>query len=173
MSGGSAKRTSSTSTAKKSTKDQREEAINGLGQLAQAPLLAIRQYADAGAIGLHWPGVAKELAGLADTQPVIARFVDPLIKAGPYTGLVMAVLPFATQVLVNHGVIPAGAMGSMPANSIAAQVEASLAEQEMQALQAQLQAEQAAQRLRDQIKDARKQMADSMASQASEVVPVQ
>lgn len=154
-----------------STRAKREEALNGLGQLAQAPLLATKQYADAGAIGLHWPGISTELATLAESQPAIAKFVDPLIKAGPYTGLVMAILPFATQILVNHGRIPAGAMGSQPANSLSAQVEASLAEAEMNALQAQLQAEQAAQKLREQIKQARQEMMNSQASQSAEVVP--
>lgn len=167
------KRTSSTSSApRQTTKAKREEAINGLGQLAQAPLLAFKQYADAGTLGIHWPNVAKELAELAESQPVIANFVDPLIKVGPYTGLVMAILPFATQILVNHGRIPAGAMGTQPGNSIAAQVEASLAQAEMQSLQAQLEAERAAQALRDQIKKARKDMADSQASQSAEVVTV-
>lgn len=154
---------------KASTKDQREEALNGLGQIGQAPLLAFKKYADAGTLGLHWPGISHELAELADSTPAIANLVDPLIKVGPYTGLVMAVLPFATQILVNHGIIPAGPMGTMPANSIAAQVEASLAEQEMAALQAQLESEKAAQRLRDQIKQARKEMNDSLASQVAVV----
>jgi hypothetical protein len=156
-----------------SVRAQREEAINGLGQLAQAPLLATKQYADAGTIGLHWPNIAKELATLADSQSAIANIVDPLIKVGPYTGLVMAILPFFTQIAVNHGRIPAGAMGTMPGNSIAAQVEASLAEQEMVALAAQLEAEKAAQRLRDQIKQARKQMTDAQASQAATVATVE
>jgi hypothetical protein len=129
----------------------------------------MRQYADAGTIGLHWPNISEELATLAETQPVIANFVDPLIKVGPYTGLVMAILPFFTQIAVNHGRIPAGAMGTQPGNSIAAQVEASLAQAEMESLTAQLQAEKAAQALRDEIKLARKQMADSQASQVATV----
>lgn len=151
---------------------QREEAINGLGQLAQAPLLAFKQYADAGAIGLHWPNVAKEVAALAESQSAIANVIDPLMKVGPYAGLITAVLPFALQLAVNHGRVPAGAMGTVPKNSIAAQVEAGLAEMEMAALQQQLQAEQAAQRLRDDIAKARKEMTNSQASQAATVETV-
>ena len=168
---GNAKRstTARASAPKRSIREERTEAINGLGQLAQAPLLATKQYADAGAIGLHWPGIAQEIATLAESQPVIANVVDPLIKVGPYTGLVMAILPFFIQIGVNHGRIAAGAMGTVPANSIAAQVEASLAEAEMQALTAQLEAEKAAQRLRDEIKLARQQMHDSQASQVAVV----
>jgi hypothetical protein len=132
-------------------------------------LLATKQYADAGAIGLHWPNVAEELATLAESQPAIAKFIDPLIKAGPYTGLVMAILPFAAQIAVNHGRISAGAMGTQPGNSLSAQVEASLAQAEMEALSAQLAAEKAAQALRDEIRLARKQMADSLASQVATV----
>lgn len=169
MGGSSAKRTSTTAKATQSTKAKRVEAINGLGQLAQAPLLATKQYADAGAIGLHWGGIAEELATLAESQPAIAKFVDPLIKAGPYTGLVMAILPFAAQIAVNHGRIAAGAMGTQPGNSLAAQIEASLAQAEMESLSAQLAAEKAAQALRDEIRLARKQMSDSLASQVATV----
>jgi len=73
------------------------------------------------------------------------------------------------QIAVNHGRVAAGAMGTVPANSLAAQVEAGLAQAEMEALQTQLQAEQAAQAMRDQIRQQRKSMADSQASQAATV----
>jgi hypothetical protein len=157
------------SSPKKTVKEERTEAINGLGQLAQAPLLATKQYADAGAIGVHWNGIAEEIAGLAESQPAIANVIDPLIKIGPYTGLVMAILPFFAQIAVNHGRIAAGAMGTVPGNSLAAQIEASLAQAEMEALAAQLAAERAAQQLRDEIKRARKDMMNAQASQVAVV----
>jgi hypothetical protein len=157
-------------TPKKSILEERTEALTGLGQLAQVPLIATKQYADAGAVGIHWPGVSKELAELAETQEEIAKFIDPLIKIGPYTGLVTAVLPLILQLAVNHGVTPAGAMGTVPANMLSAQVEASLAEQEMIALQAQLDAEKAAEEIRNKIKEQRRDMANSQASQATVVV---
>lgn len=158
-----------TSSKKKTVQEERLDAINGLGQIAQVPLLATKQFADVGALSVHWPNVAKELAELADSQEVIARVIDPLIKVGPYTGLVAAILPFFMQIAVNHGRVAAGAMGTVPGNALAAQVEAGLAASEMEALQAQLEAEKAAQSLRDDIKRARKEMADAQASQATTV----
>jgi hypothetical protein len=169
LNNGKSSTTSRPKVASQTVKQKREEAINGFGQLAQAPLLAFKQYADAGAIGVHWPNVASEIASLAETQPAIASFIDPLIKVGPYTGLVAALLPFALQIGVNHGRMAAGAMGTVPANSLSAQVEAGLAQIEMEALRTQLEAEKAAQALRDEIKLARKQMADSQASQVATV----
>jgi len=164
-----AKRTASTPKKTTSVKDQRKEALEGIGQLAQVPLIAMKQFEDVGAFSVHWPNVAREVAELADSQEAIARVIDPLIKIGPYTGLVAAILPFAMQIAVNHGRVAAGAMGTVPANSLAAQVEAGLAQAEMEALQTQLQAEQAAQAMRDQIRQQRKSMADSQASQAATV----
>jgi hypothetical protein len=160
---------SSKSTPKKSIKEQRKDALDGLGQLAQVPLLATKQFADAGAVGIHWPNISKELSELAESQEAIANFIDPLIKVGPYTGLVAAILPFFMQIAVNHGRVAAGAMGTVPANALSAQIEAGLAAAEMEALQTQLEAEKAAQQIRDRIKQQRKDMADSQASQATEV----
>ena len=166
----SSRKTAATAkTAKKPVTEQRREALEGFGQLAQAPLIAFKQFADAAALGIHWPNVAREVASLADSQEVIAKFVDPLIKIGPYTGLVTAVLPMVMQFAVNHGRAPAGAMGTVPANSLAAQMEASLAAVEMEALRTQLEAEKAAEAMRNEIRRARKEMADSQASQAVSV----
>src|SRR5215469_197856 len=125
---GSASRAPSAARApKKSMTEQREEALNGFGQLAQAPLIALRQYADVGAISIHWPNISREVAGLAETQEQVARLVDPLIRIGPFTGLIAAVLPMILQIGVNHNKVPAGAMGTVPAASLTAQVEANLA----------------------------------------------
>jgi hypothetical protein len=165
----SARNTSSTS-KKKTIQEERQEALDGFGQIAQVPLLMTKQFADVGALSLHWPNVAKEIAALADSQEVIARVIDPLIKVGPYTGLVAAILPFAMQIAVNHGRVAAGAMGTVPGNALAAQVEAGLAQEEMNALKLQLQAEQEAQELRADIARARKEMANAQASQAATVV---
>lgn len=149
--------------------EQRTDALSGLAQVAQVPLIAFRQYAHAATVGIHAPNIARELAKLAETQEPIAKLVDPLIKVGPYAGLVGAILPFILQTGVNMGRIPAGAMGTVPPNSLAAQMEASIASAEMQALQEQLEAERAAQRIRDEIKAQRKLIADSQASQAATV----
>lgn len=166
---GQRKTSTATRTPRKSVSEERKEAVEGLGQLAQVPLIATKQFADAATVGIHWPNVAKEISALADSQEAIARVIDPLIKIGPYTGLVTAVLPMLMQFAVNHGRVAAGAMGTVPANSLAAQMEASLAQVELEAMTQQLEAEKAAQQMRDQIKRQRKAMADAQASQAASV----
>jgi len=158
---GTAGRPAAARAPKQSMRQQREEAVAGFGQLAQAPLIALHQYADAGAIGLHWPNVAREVASLADSQEQVARLIDPLIKIGPYTGLITAILPLILQIGVNHNRVPAGAMGTVPAASLSAQVETAMAAIELQALQQQAEAEMQAQQLRDQIAKSRNKMTES------------
>jgi hypothetical protein len=141
----------------------RTDALTGLGQLAQVPLIATKQYADAGAVGLHWPEVAKEIATLADSEPRIAQLIDPLIKVGPYTGLIAAILPFVLQLGVNHGRVQAGVMGTVPSSTLDAQVQSSLAKAELEALTAQHEAEQAAAAMREEIAESRRAMANTIA----------
>lgn len=141
--------------AESKTTAARTEALTGLGQLAQVPLMATRQFADAGAVGLHWPQIAAETAKLAESLPQVARLIDPLIKAGPYAGIVTAVLPLIMQVGVNHGRVPAGTMGTVPGDALAAQIEARLAEVELEALRSQQQAEASARDIRERIAEAR------------------
>jgi hypothetical protein len=111
---------------------------------------------------MYWPNVAQELANLADSQEQVAKFIDPLIQIGPYTGLIAAVLPLIMQIGVNHGVLAPGGMGTVPASTLSAQVETGMAEQELQALQVQLQAEKAAQALRAEIAQSRRAMVDAL-----------
>lgn len=146
---------------KVSLREQRQEAVAGFGQLAQAPLIALKLYADAGAVGIYWPRVSEEIATLADSQEQVARLIDPLIRIGPYTGLITAILPMILQIGVNHGRVPAGVMGTVPAASLTARVEASLAAIELEALRAQAEAEQAAQQMREQINKSRTEMANA------------
>jgi hypothetical protein len=159
-----AKNVSSTATAKPSkastlTKD-RAEALTSLGQFAQVPLIATKQFADAGAVSLYWPGVATELANLAESQPAIAKLIDPLMQVGPYSALIMAVLPFVLQIGVNHRMVSPGAMGTVPATSLSSQVEASLAKQELEALTIQRDAEKEAAEMRAEIAASRKALAE-------------
>lgn len=102
---------------------EREQAIGGLGQIAQGALIAVRQYADAGAIGLHFPGIAHEVAKLADTDERIAKIVDPLLQVGPYAGLIAAVMPLVMQLAVNHGRGQAGIMGTVAPDALESQMK--------------------------------------------------
>lgn len=155
-------------TKKLSVKEARESAVVGLGQLAQVPLLATKQYADAGAVGLYWPAIAHEVAELADTQEAIANLIDPLMKVGPYTALVAAVLPFFMQIAVNHGRVAPGSMGTVPASSLEAQIKTSMAQAELESLRMQQQAEQASAAMRQEMEESRRAMADAMRDHAEE-----
>jgi hypothetical protein len=87
--------------------DARYQGINSLFQISAIALLARKQYADAGAIRNHGPSIAREIVVLADSDERVATFVDYLTTAGPYTGLMMAVLPLVLQIAANHGRIDA------------------------------------------------------------------
>lgn len=161
-------KTLSKPSVKKSVKEQRTEAVAGLGQLAQVPLLATKQFADAGAVGLYWPSISKEIAELAETQEPIANLIDPLMKIGPYTGLVAAILPFFMQIAVNHGRVAPGSMGTVPASTLEAQIKTAMAQAELEALKTQQQAEQAARAMREEIEESRRALADAMSDVAHE-----
>lgn len=150
------------------TTAKRTEAISQLGMFAQVPLIATRQFADVGAINLHWPKISEEIAKLADQDEQVAKIIDPLLQVGPYAGLIAAVLPLVMQVAVNHGRMSPGAMGTQPKSALSAQVESALAQQELEALQIQLQAERDSAKMRKEIEDSRKAMADAMHDQQRE-----
>lgn len=134
---------------------ERFEGLQGYGQLAQAGFIAFRQYADAGAIGLHVPNIAREVAALADTHEQVANLIDPIIQAGPYSALIMAALPFAVQIGVNHGWLKPGALGSVPRETMSARIEAGIARMQAQAYREQQEAEREAEQLREEIRQAK------------------
>ena len=151
---------------------EREELVASLGMFAQMPLVMTKQLADAAAIGLHWPKIAHEVAVLAETQEPIANLIDPLIKVGPYAGLIAAVMPFAMQIAVNHGRLKPGSMGTVPAVSLEAQMETSMAQAELHALQVQQEAEEQAARVRAEIQQSRNALADAMRDHVHETADV-
>ena len=134
---------------------EREEALNGFGQLGQGALIAFGQYADAGAIGMHWPDISREVAKLADTQETIARIIDPLLQVGPYAALITAVMPLVMQCMVNHGKAAPGAMGTVSKDLLESQIKTSLAQMELKALRERQEAEKAAAELRAELDKAR------------------
>jgi hypothetical protein len=134
---------------------ERSDGLEGYAQLAQAGLIAFRQYADAGALGLHFPKIAEEIAKLASADDRVAGWIDPIIAAGPYTALIAAVLPLAMQLGVNHGRMKPGAMGTVPKNLLSARIETGIAQMEAEAYAAQMEAEAEAERLREQMRQAK------------------
>lgn len=144
---------------------EREEAVAQLGMFAQVPLLATKQLADAAAVGMHWPGIAKEVAKLAESQEAVANLIDPLIKVGPYAGLIAATLPLVMQLAVNHGRVKPGSMGTVPAVSLQSKMETAIAQEELKAMRVQLEAEREAQAIRAEIENERKMMVASVSAE--------
>lgn len=128
--------TRTTRTPKASIGDQRESAMLGLFQGAQALCLFARQYPDAVAIGHHAPPIAHEVSVLAAADDNVAKAVDSLLVVGPYTALVMAVLPLALQLAVNHKILPAGKVpGTTDPRVLGASMEAELTQHAADMLQ--------------------------------------
>lgn len=142
----------------------RTEAIADLGQFAQVPLMLTKNYADVGAVTLHWPKIAGEIAKLAESNEQIAKLVDPLMHVGPYAGIITAVMPFAVQIAVNHGRAPSGAMGSVPPVTLSSQIETAMAQTELEALKIQRDAEQQAREVREEIAKARRDVSNEVAT---------
>lgn len=82
---------------------QRTEALNGLLQAGLAASVMVGNYADVGAISKHGPQIVPPIVSLAETNSTIAAGLDMILKAGPYSALLAAVLPFGLQIAANHG----------------------------------------------------------------------
>jgi len=124
---------------------ERRETAEGIFQLAGFGCIIFRQYADAGAIGMHSPPIVDEVIALSEKNTSVANALDYLAEAGPYAGLVIAVMPLVLQLAANHGVIKAemtSAAGVVPPAALESQVKADMARQAANALQAQRAAEQ-------------------------------
>lgn len=121
----------------RSVRELREDGLNGLGQVGQGLLLAIKQYADAATVGIHWGNITPELAKLADQYEVLAKPIDLLIQIGPFGALIGTLLPFAAQLAANHRFISPGAMNTAPPEMLSAQMQTQLAKMQAEMLKAQ------------------------------------
>jgi len=122
----------------------REEAANGIGQIIAFGAMTTGNLADAGAVGMHWPGISHEVAMIAETHAPTANILDKLLEVGPFGNLIVLTLPFVAQLLVNHKVVPPEAMagaGVVHPDALTAQVKTDMARTAMQAYRAQQEAE--------------------------------
>lgn len=92
---------------------ERETAVNGILQTASLACVMTGNVADSGALSMHGPKVAHELARVAEDNEPIGNALDYLNKVGPYTGLIVAMMPLVLQLAVNHGMGNAGMLGNM------------------------------------------------------------
>lgn len=124
--------------------EQREEAVQGIFQIAGLGFIILGQYADAGAIDMHAPGIAHEAADLAQTNEGVAKGIDYLLQVGPYAGLIAVSMPLIMQLLVNHKVLPADKLSGanvVKPEVLESQVKTAMARQAMEAIKAQQEAE--------------------------------
>lgn len=122
----------------------REEAANGVGQILSFGCMVAGQLADAGAIGLHWPAISHEAANIAESDEKMAKGLDYLLEVGPYGNLIVVLLPFIGQILVNHKIVRPEAMGGagvVHPEALEAQVKAQMAQHAAEAVRAQRAAE--------------------------------
>lgn len=122
---------------------ERAVAVQGLFQLLGFGCIVVGWHADAGAIGEHSPAVSRELASLSEKNASVAKFIDSLTEAGPYAGLIIAVMPLTLQILANHGILKGdmSAVGVKPPTVLEAEVKTSLALKQAEVLRAQGDAE--------------------------------
>lgn len=106
----------------------RMEAVQGFFQAAQMGCVMAGQYSDAAAIGMHGDNISNEITGLADKYPAIGKALDTLVQAGPFAGLLTAVMPLALQIAANHKRIPADKVpGVLPPEALEMQMKAEVA----------------------------------------------
>lgn len=87
--------------------------INGLLQLAAAPLAMfgartgnVAYQADAAALVAYAPPLAAGLQSVADSDPRVAALLDRVLKAGPYAVILTPLVQLGMQLAVNHGLVP-------------------------------------------------------------------
>lgn len=153
----------------KSPLDTRIEGLQSLGQAGQFLLLGFGQWADAATVGQHWPGFSKEVADLADKYEIVAKYVDPLSKVGPLTGLLVTALPFFMQIAANHNWLNAGRLAGMPGANIVpkelleAQMQMQIAQMQREAMEAQRKTREALQKLQSEMENEAKETAGATA----------
>lgn len=103
--------------------------IRGLLQMVAAPLamagmrkpeLAI----DAATITLHADSVAEGVAQAAMEIPQLQAILDRVMTVGPWGAVLAPVMALGAQIMANHGVIPAGTMGTLTQEEILAHLHA-------------------------------------------------
>lgn len=131
--------TRATSAPRTDVRESRLTGALGIGQLGQTICIATGQMADAATIGQHWENIAREVVNVAETEgnEWLANGLDLLVKVGPYTALAFAVMPFALQLAANHKMLDAsklGGRGVVSPEVLEAQMQAQMAQMEVDAL---------------------------------------
>jgi hypothetical protein len=83
-------------------------------QIAGGFSLMRGNFADAGALEEHGPGICKSAALYAEENETAAKYIDYMCQAGPVAVLLSSVMPLAMQLLANHNRIDATKVGAIP-----------------------------------------------------------
>lgn len=119
------RKTTSTPRAKKKTGTDYREAVTGLLQVPAMALTMIgtstkkpEYLADAFMISHHSPGIASAISDIANDRPEVAAVLDKVLKVGPYSALLTALMPLAIQIAANHKLIQPGMAGTYSSEQI-------------------------------------------------------
>lgn len=102
------------------------DSVLGLAQIIGLPLAAASTrnevfLADLITLNATAPGIADAADSIAQSNPKVAAALDKLVEVGPYGLLIGALAPLILQGCCNHGLLPAGVMGTIePADLIEA-----------------------------------------------------
>jgi hypothetical protein len=99
------------------------DSVLGLVQIVGLPLAAAgarddRFLADLVALNATAPGIADAVDSIAQNNRQVAAALDKLGEVGPYGLLIGALAPLILQVACNHGIVPAGTMGTIAADDL-------------------------------------------------------
>lgn len=97
--------------------------IRGILQMVAAPLaiagMKSPEFAlDAATITLHADNVADGVAEAALEIPQLQAVLDRVMAVGPWGAVLAPCLALGAQIMANHGVIPAGVMGTLSREEI-------------------------------------------------------
>lgn len=107
------------------------EGLTEACQQAYGYLALTGNLADAGAVKIHGPGLVHALNTAAQNNQYARRGVEWLVKGAGTGAVLLAVMPFALQIMANHGQVPierVAALGVKDPNALAAETEKDLAE---------------------------------------------
>lgn len=90
----------------------------GLVTMAAAASGSRALQADAIMIDAFKPALSEQVAAVAVTRPGFAAWLEGLSDVSPIMLLAMTAAGFVAQLLVNHGVLPAGVIGSVPVDAV-------------------------------------------------------
>jgi hypothetical protein len=130
----------------------REDAVNGIFQIGSLIAMTFGQWADAGAINTHAPGITTETVKIADKYDSLGKGIDALAQVSPFAAIIGAVTPLVIQLAANHKMISAQQGAALGATN-----------PEVLAQQMQIQANREAIRIQMQMAEEKRLMAEEMA----------